>query len=484
MALFRRALETKVLRVGVLNPVKTLDPRDAQDTVSVFVLSQIFEPPYAPPPNVDTPPGPLVFDGPLRPERVREGLAYSGRVRPGLKFSDGTPVTAQHVVSSLAKAEGFVAQAEARAEDDRVLFTLKCPNSRFSLLLSSHFCSVVLEKGNERLGTGAYLAAPDSAPEAMRLVRNPHHRTPAAIDEVVFRYYPPGPDGSHDVLISAVERGEVHYTDALSRDDVRKLQHARKHFQPGISTASLYFNTERLHLRDPRVRRALAAAIDRGEIARISYENALAFTATSMLPPVMGNFRDGLRANPEQARELLREADAALPAKLKLLMPWGPRAYLPHPDKTADAILAQLARIGVGAEKVASSDSQDYYRQSCLGDYDMTLIGWIADSLDPSDFLEVGLSSRAVPQIGKSPAVRGNMARWSDRETDALLERYRLDGSEESKRAILQRVADQVPLLPLMYGPSVAVCSWELEGFTPTVIGFPRFGELDLRPAG
>src|SRR5262249_32795670 len=144
--------------------------------------------------------------------------------------------------------------------------------------------------------------------------------------------------------------------------------------------------------------------------------------------------------------------------RLKLLMPWGPRSYVPHPTQVADAIVQQLGGIGVGVEKLSSRDSQDFYRQVSLGDFDLCLIGWIADSVDPAEFLEVCLASRAVPAVGKSPAVRGNMARWSDAETDQLLDRYHQDAREDSKLAILKRVADQVPLLPLMYGPSIAVC--------------------------
>src|SRR3954451_3596368 len=233
MAFFRRRSQdktesTKILRVGLLNPVKTLDPRDAQDTVSVFLLTQVFEPPYAPPPDAETPPKPLLFEGPLRQEGARDGKSFSGRVRGGLKFSDGTAVTPQHVAASLMKAEGFATQAEARADGDRVVFALKRPNPRFTIVLSNHFCSVVLDKGAERLGTGAYTVAPGSTPEAMRLVKNPHYRTPQAIDELHFQFYPPGPGDSHDALIRALESGEVHYSDALSRDDVGKLQRARK----------------------------------------------------------------------------------------------------------------------------------------------------------------------------------------------------------------------------------------------------------------
>lgn len=488
MAFFRRSPDKparKVLRVGTLNPVKALDPRDAQDTVSVFFLAQIFEAPYLQPPDADTPPRPLLFDGPLRREEsTLERPIFSGRVRAGVKFSDGTPLTAEHVATSLNRVEGFVTHAKARAAGDRVLFDLERPHPRFALLLSNHFCSVVLERGGERLGTGAYVLASDSTAEAMRLVRNPNFRGVPAIDEVVFAYYPTGAGDSHDALIAALESGEVHYSDALSRDDVGKLQKVRKHFQPGVSTCSLFFNTERPQLRDPRVRRALASAVDRGEIARLSYENALAFTATSVLPPLMGNFRDGIRTSPEAARELLREAIAdgalPLPPKLQMVVPWGPRGYLPHPTQVADTIAEQLGKIGVGVSRVTTRDSVDFYRIVSEGAHDLALIGWIADSADPAEFLEVQLHTRSVPQAGKSPAVRGNMARWSDPETDALLDRYRLDGREESKRAVLERVAQQMPLLPLMYGPSIAVCAWELSGFTPTAIGFPRFADMDL----
>jgi len=488
MAFFRRSQEKtdnrKVLRVGVLSSVKTLDPRDAQDTVSVSFLTQVFETPYLPPPDADTPPRPLLFDGPLRREEGPEDRpVFSGRVRAGVKFSDGTPLTPEHVASSLGRAEGFVSQATAAAQGDRVVFTLKRPNPRFALLLSNHFCSVVLDKGAERLGTGPYMVASAQGQQVMRLVKNPHYRGVVAIDEVEFRQYATGADGNHDALIQAVESGEVHFTTALSRDDVGKLQHARKYFQTGISTCSLYFNTERPHLRDPRVRRALAMAIDRAEITRLSYENALAFTATSLLPPLMGSASDGIRPNVQQARELLAESGVRLPP-LVMLMAWGPRAYLPHPAITAAAIAKQLGALGVTVQQNPAQDASDFYRQACTSNYDLALIGWIADSVDPAEYLEVNLHSQAKPELGKSPAVRHNLGRWADDEADALLTRYRSQGREDAKQAILRRVADQVPLLPLMYGPRIVVCSWELEGFSPSVTGHPRFGDVDLEAKG
>lgn len=484
VSFFRRSQEKKkdsrILRVGLLNPVRTLDPRDAQDTVSVLVLVQIFETPYAPP-AADEPAEALLFDGPLREERAEGGRqVYSAGLRPGVRFADGTPLTAAHVVRSLSGAEGFVEQAEARADGERVRFVLHRPTRRFDLVLCQHFCSIVLEKGSERLGTGPYQIAPDATPERMRLVRNPHHWQDFPIDELEFVYFPPSAGGAPERLLAALEAGEIHFSNALSRDDVAKLQQVRKWFQPGNSTASLYFNTERSHLRDARVRRALPLAIDRGELARICYENALAFTATSLLPPMMGAWRDGIRHTPRQARELLAEAAAPLPASLRMLMPWGPRSYLPQPQQVGAAVACQLGEVGVRVDQEPTQDSQQFYRRCAHGDFDLALIGWIADTADPADFLEANLSSRSIPEPGKSPAIRANMSRWRDSQIDALLARYREDPSEGNKVAVLERVGEEVPLLPLMYGPTIAVHSWRLKGFSPSPIGFPIFSRLDL----
>src|SRR6185503_5502071 len=115
--------------------------------------------------------------GPLRREEAPlERPVFSGRVRAGVKFSDGTPLLAEHVAASLNRAEGFVTHARARAAGDRVFFDRERPHPRLAMLLSNHFCSVVLERGGERLGTGAYVVAPDATPDAMRLLRNPHFR--------------------------------------------------------------------------------------------------------------------------------------------------------------------------------------------------------------------------------------------------------------------------------------------------------------------
>jgi len=295
------------------------------------------------------------------------------------------------------------------------------------------------------------------------------------LDEVEFRAYP-----NADALIEAVEKGEVDFTSALSRDEVGKVREARKLFLPGASTAIVYMNCERPALASADVRRALAFGIDRVEVTRTSYSNALAFAASSLLPPMMGSFKDGLSFNAERARELLRGA-GAVRDRLRLLLVWGSRPYLPQPKTAAGVIARQLGELGVQVEVVPTADVEEYNHRVRAGDYDLLLSGWIADTLDPADYLDANLSSELIPTLDAPPVNRANRSRWRDREMDQNLARFREQRSEEARTAVLKRMSDQVPLLPIMYGPTVVVHSWRVQNFEPSPLGLPSLASVDVQ---
>lgn len=463
----------KVLRVGTLTAAGELDPRRTQDLGTVMVLTQVFEPPFELPVE-DRPPKPLLFADALREEEG--GAALSAAVRPEIKFSDGTPLTAAIAADSLASTDVVAKAATVEARGDRVWFRLRRPNPRFDVVLAQSYAGIVLQRDGKLLGTGPFVVA-DAGSEAgvVRLARNPHFRRPAPLDEVEFRAYP-----NHDALAAAVDAGEVDLTSALSRDDVAKVREARKQFLPGSSTAILYFNTERPGLDDVRVRRALALAVDRVEVTRTSYSNALAFAATSLLPPIMGSFRDGLTSAPERARELLREVGNKLPPRLRMVLVWGPRPYMPQPKTAATVIARQLGDVGVQVEIVPTTTNEEYNRRIRAGDYDLLLTGWIADTLDAADYLDANLSSEHVPTPEAAPVNRANRSRWRDRTMDQLLARFREQRSEEARAAVLERLRDEAPLVPLMYGPTVVVHSWRLLGFEASPLGLPSLAAVDL----
>jgi cationic peptide transport system substrate-binding protein len=471
--------ERKVLRVGMLHAVHELDPRRTQELGSVLVLSQVFEPPYALP-TADAAPEPLLFTGPLQVEEG--GLVVSGQVRAGVKFSDGTALTAAHAAASLASTEVVARAASVEARGDRVVFRLKRPNPRFDVVLAQSYSSIVLAKNGPNqdgtiLGTGPFVVTAGVGAEVLRLSRNEHYRQTVPLDEVEFSTY-----ASADALIAAVEGGQVDFTSALSRDEVGKIREARKLFLPGASTSILYLNCERPALQNVDVRRAIGAAVDRTEVTRTNYSNALAFAASSLLPPVMGTYRDAIAYNPERARELMR-ASGGVSERLRMLLVWGPRPYLPQPRTAATVIARQLADVGLQVEVVPTSDVEEYNGKVRTGDYDLLLSGWIADTLDAADYLDANLSSELIPSATAPPINRANRSRWRDVTMDEALARFRELRSEDARSSVLQRLAEQLPLLPGMYGPTVVVHSWRVQNFEPSPLGLPSLAGVDVQGA-
>ncbi|MDH3254207.1 MAG: ABC transporter substrate-binding protein [Acidobacteriota bacterium] len=464
-----------VLRVGVISTVQSLNPLQAQDFVSAMVVAQIFDTPYARP-MPDRDPQPLLFSEPLAADA--DGRVMSAPIRDGVRFSDGTAMTAAHVAGSLKKAAPFREHADVDADGARVVFRIKRPNARFDLVLTQAYASVVLEKGGKLLGTGAYVATPDATAERLRLVRNPHHVPAPKIEEVVFVCYPPE-DGQPKALVAALERGEVDFSNVLQRKDVTQLQKVRKYFELGNSTAMLYFNTERPALQDVRVRRAIAHSIDRMELAAISHANTLAHTAGSILPPMMGRYKDGIRHDSAKAAALLEEADSP-PQRLRLLLMFGPRPYLPHPQPTAEYIAAKLATLGIEVAIEQARDSEEYYQRVAQGDYDVALTGWIADTVDPADFLEAVLSEDAIPSPDRPISIHANLGRYRNPAVDEALERLRQDPSEATQQELLRLAGDELPVFPLMYGSIAFVHSWNVRNFTPPLLGIPDFSTLEL----
>jgi ABC-type transport system substrate-binding protein len=239
-------------------------------------------------------------------------------------------------------------------------------------------------------------------------------------------------------------------------------------------------NSQRPGLDDARVRRAIALSIDRLEIAKLFYATATAFAATNLLPPMLGRGNDGLAYDPAKARTLLAGTGVRKPEKLSLLLIFGPRPYLPNPRKVGEYIAAQIDKLGIATEVVPSANLQDYRARAQRGDYDLVLAGWIADTLDPVDFLAAALSSESIPVPDRKVVVGANLSRWNNRETDDALASLREEPRDDVRTTLLKRIADEVPLVPLMYGPTIYAHSWKVKNFTAAPLGIPSFWELDL----
>ncbi|HVT05710.1 MAG TPA: ABC transporter substrate-binding protein [Thermoanaerobaculia bacterium] len=480
----------KVLRVGALSRLGTLDPRQANDTISSMILNEIFESPYSSPFGTETP-EPRLFAEPLRREGgSQDRPIHSAAVRKGILFSDGTPLTPDIVARSLMSSRDFTEQASADARAERIFFTLQRPNPRFELVLTTNFSSIVLEKGGSLIGTGPFMFPQQSSLaqlqrlDTLTLVRNPHYRDSVELAEIRFSIFPASSGGGTEMLLEAAKRGEIDFTYSLTSVDAAALQGLP--FVPSIGTGNatglLHFNTTRPGLNDPEVRQAIAYAIDRRKIAEATYErNPLAYAAPTLLPPLMGRDPQTTKFDLAKAKEIAARAGAKMPKRLNLMLLWSPRPYIPNPKRAGELIRDQLAEIGIAIDFIVPADRNEYFDRVRRGNYDLIMGGWIADTADPADFFEALLLSRAVPSPTNDTTITNNVSRWVHPPMDLALARFRTDPTEANRAEVMKMLVDQAPFVPLIYGQAVAVYSRNVQGFRASPLGRVSLASLQIR---
>jgi ABC-type transport system substrate-binding protein len=470
----------KSLRIGVLSVIGTLDPRESGDTITGLVLGQIFEMPYA-----ATAAGtiePSLFTAPLRLEKDGAQPVYSGSVRPGVFFSDGTELTAEIAAASLAKAGALRGRATVTARDGRVFFAMSGPSPRFENVLSQWNTGIVLERHGALVGTGPYRLPEETTMKSLRdareivLERNTLFRGKVVNDELRFLIYPTESNGTPARLIQAVKNSDIDLTLNLSVNDIARhnITGFQPMMQPGNSTGILFFNSERPVFGDASLRRAIQHAINPIPVAELSYEkNHFAFLAGDVIPPLMGKASGSTEM---RDRELLRRHPGK-PAILTLIVPWIPRPYLPKPLPAAQEIARQLGAYGITVKMIETLSSEHYFKLLARGDYDLGIGGWVADNPDPSEFYESMLSSAQVSRNGQYLT---NQARWSSAAMDAALAAHRADPSPANRKAITDMIEQEAIMIPLIYGASTAIRSRKVKNFHITPSGHVAFAEVAM----
>lgn len=219
------------------------------------------------------------------------GAVYRFRLRDGVTWHDGKPFTAGDVKFTFeevllkfharTKASMAGALAGIDAPDDRtVVFRFKQPYAPLLLQLDATEAPIVARRvyqgGDPQtnpanvnpIGTGPFKAVWYRKGAEIRLARNPTYFKPGLpyLDEIVMRIIP---DAGTQVL--ALENGEVDFLwgvpgphQARLRADAR-FRMAQTSYHPGGSNCimTVGFNLDRPALKDARVRRAVAHALDR-----------------------------------------------------------------------------------------------------------------------------------------------------------------------------------------------------------------------------
>jgi ABC-type oligopeptide transport system substrate-binding subunit len=145
----------------------------------------------------------------------------------------------------------------------------------------------------------------------------------------------------------------------------------------------------------------------------------------------------------------------------------------------AEEIAVQLHELGVEVEVVRPRDINDFFDRVIASRYDLVVAGWLADTLDPCDFLDAILASDRVPSYGNI-AFSANHARLASAEVDQALHAYRSEPNPQRLAALVGAVSDQAAVVPILYGAAVTVSSYRVLNLQSSATEEIPFETLDL----
>ncbi len=219
---------------------------------------------------------------------------------------------------------------------------------------------------------------------------------------------------------------------------------------PSLDTFYIGLNTQEPPFDDPKVRQAFAMAIDKEVLAEVVLKD-LVVPAEGVLPPGMPGFNEeleGIPFDPERARELLDEAGGPGSLGEISLLSSGRGANV-APTITAVAAMWK-ENLGVSVDLPQLQFGQ-FLQDLDEGDFQTFSLGWIADYVDPQNFLDIKLHSESD----------NNETLYSNPEVDALLEEARTEQDQAKRLELYQQaeeiVVQDVPWIPLFHGKSNAL---------------------------
>jgi len=407
----------------------TLDPHRASGTWENNVIGDLFLGLYT-----EGPDGAPIFGAAVSEDISEDGLTYTYRLRDGLVWSDGVPVTANDFVYALqrianpatAARYAFITyiiensqainageitdldQIGVRAIDDQTLeIRLTRPAPFFPWLLTHYTMFAVPQHAIEQNGddwtrpdkmvtNGAYTLAEWVPNDHITLEKNPlfYDADNVAIDEVI--YYPTDDESA---ALRRFRAGELDMNTGFpSQQYAWLLENMPEdtHVVPYFATSYVLFNMEREIFQDPRVRRALSLSVRREVITDIILANGQVPTY-SLNPPLMPDYTppeldfaiDGevtsevVQARVEEAQALMREAGYGPDNRLQFTY-----RYMEGVDarRVAVALAGWWEQIYADVD-IVNTEPAVHYRDLQTRNYDMGSAGWIADYPDPENYL-------------------------------------------------------------------------------------------------
>ena len=405
------------------------------------------------------------------------------KLRKGVKFHNGEPLTAADVKFSLDRMKsspqvshiiGTVDKVEV-VDENTVKVITKQP---FGALLS-HLChpttAILNEKavkasgdsyGQHPVGTGPYKFVSWASGDRIVLEANPDYflgETP--IKNVIFRAIP---EATNRTI--GLETGEIDIAydiEGMDKERIREDKNLVFLEEPSLSIDYIGFNTKKAPFNDVRVRQAIASAINVDDIISTVYKGS-ATKANSLIGPKVFGHSDEAKAwtvDIDKAKALLAEAGYPNGFKSKI---W----INENPDRRDIAIIVQdqLRAIGVDIA-VETLEWGAFLDGTSRGDHEMFILGWVSVTGDADYGLYPLLHTSCFGGAG-------NRAFYDNPKVDELLTKARNSNDQDERKALYNEVQiivqEEVPLYITAYKAQNAGLQKYVDNFKLKAAGHHR----------
>ena len=455
--------------------VTSPDPHQGKETPAVQVNTQIFDTLVTVDPETNE-----VVPQIAESWEQTDDQTYVFKIREGIKFHDGSDLTAEDVKFSLDRARNSAAVSyivnfieEVTVDDDHTV-TVKttAPYAPTLRNLAIPFAAIV-PKAVVEADENAFIQNPvGSGPYKFVEWNHGDHVTLKAFDD----YYAGKPETENLIMkvipetsqrTIALETGEVDLAYDLAVNDIPKVNSDDKltvYEIPSLTCWYVSMNMNKKPFDNPKVREAMSMAIDRQTIIDTINAGSGQTADAIIAPAVFGYYSTGVKEyNPTKAKELLAEAG----------YPNGFSTTLWVNDNQSriemcQAMQAMLLEVGVQCN-LEVLEFGSFISRTTAGDHDLAYFGWTTSSGD-ADYSYYSL------EHSTQQGAAGNRSFLADPDVDKLIEEARSNTNEEERKELYKELAIKLDEInnniPVYYSSINVGANKKVEGFVMDANGY------------
>jgi peptide/nickel transport system substrate-binding protein len=414
--------------------------------------------------------------------RAIDPLTWEFKLRKGVKFHDGSEMTADDVVYSLVRPLAiagspggfavYVRRIVSKQIVDPYTIRLKTATPYGAMPQDMNAVMIVSKKaafnakpadfdsGKAMIGTGPYKFVRWTRGDRIELERfEGYWEKKPAWDKVTFRMMSNDP-----ARTAALLAGDVDVIENVPPSDIERFRNAPNiHLEQTVSWRTIFFHMDQFHdqapqvtdldgkplsknpFKDVRVRRAISKAINRKALVERAMENLAVPASNVVSPQIFGHHNESKPEpyDPDGAKKLL--ADAGYPKGFAMTVS-APNDRYVNDDQVAQAVAQMLSKIGIKCA-VEAMPFNVYLTMARDAQFSFAMLGWGSYASD--------LALRALlmtPNVDKGNGA-WNWGHYSNPKVDKLVEEA-LDTVDDAKREALARqaagiAAADVAIIPL-----------------------------------